>query len=267
MAAKPQSGISGATSSAWYNVTAAVTANAAATQTVRQRFRAYGQIAYVATGPYSGIPFNYVGSAGYRRTGRAHSSHYVRARHLSSQDARWTTVDLLWPRQNVYSYVLGNPSSNFDSSGLSTCFCTPGHPCNVKFSVQKAASVCAATTQGSLLTVLAYSFRKMELDVSCAPGQCSSGCDIVQIKKAYMQDSPNGPHLEVWPGSLGFTEDTSPVCYHDQGAGALVLLDNIWPGRSRSTCGQDDKKGNRSLRQLAIGKQPDWLYPQPTEST
>jgi RHS repeat-associated protein len=105
------------------NVTAAVTNSAAATQTVRQRFRAYGQTAYLATGPYSGIAFNYVGSVGYRRTGRAHSSHYVRARHYSQQDARWTTSDPHWPQEQSYGYAGAGPTLQIDPSGAATQSC------------------------------------------------------------------------------------------------------------------------------------------------
>ena len=62
--------------------------------------------------------YGWVGSPGYRRTGLPHSDIYVRKRHPSTVDGRWTTVDPLWPYQSAYLYVLASPTIMIDFWGL-----------------------------------------------------------------------------------------------------------------------------------------------------
>jgi hypothetical protein len=54
---------------------------------------------------------------GYRQTGLAYSSVYVRARHYSNMDAGWTTRDPLWPSEMPYGYVHGRVPGSVDPSG------------------------------------------------------------------------------------------------------------------------------------------------------
>jgi hypothetical protein len=65
-----------------------------------------------------GYRFTWGGGFGYRQTGLAYSSVYVRARHYSNMDAGWTTRDPLWPSEMPYGYVHGRVPGNVDPSGL-----------------------------------------------------------------------------------------------------------------------------------------------------
>jgi RHS repeat-associated protein len=64
----------------------------------------------------------WLGSHGYRPSGRSVASHYVEARHYASALGRWTTVDPLWPTERAYAYVGGNPVNKLDPSGESSKF-------------------------------------------------------------------------------------------------------------------------------------------------
>ena len=61
---------------------------------------------------------SWVGSKGYRPTGLAHSEFYIRRRHDSDLDGRWTTVDPLWPDMGAYVYADSRPTVSTDPSGL-----------------------------------------------------------------------------------------------------------------------------------------------------
>jgi len=61
-------------------------------------------------------PFCFGGTRGYY-TGLSNAS-YVRARILVPEDARWLTVDPLWPRMQAYGYVRQTPVTLIDPSGL-----------------------------------------------------------------------------------------------------------------------------------------------------
>jgi RHS repeat-associated protein len=63
----------------------------------------------------STTPFTYLGTLGYYSDGDGR--YYVRARALDARDARWTTVDPLWPREKAYCYAGGLPTSAVDPSG------------------------------------------------------------------------------------------------------------------------------------------------------
>lgn len=81
------------------------------------RYYAYGGLMKTTPGyltPYIG----WVGSLGYRETNLDHAEQYIRARHYSSVEARWTTVDPLWPRLTKYSYCAYNPINYRDPLGL-----------------------------------------------------------------------------------------------------------------------------------------------------
>ena len=67
--------------------------------------------------------FLWCGTWGYRFNERyaQYTSHYVRARHYSSLQGMWSTVDPLYPRERAYGYVENSPTFYFDSSGLGPC--------------------------------------------------------------------------------------------------------------------------------------------------
>ena len=62
--------------------------------------------------------FTWAGGHGYRQTGLAYSSVYVRARHYSNLDGGWTTRDPLWPSEMPYGYVRGRVPGSVDPSGM-----------------------------------------------------------------------------------------------------------------------------------------------------
>ncbi len=83
------------------------------------RYTPYGKLMKSTLG-YTDFQFGWVGSLGYRETNLTHAEQYVRARHYSSTEARWTTVDPLWPFQLPFTYVHANPVNLTDRMGLST---------------------------------------------------------------------------------------------------------------------------------------------------
>jgi RHS repeat-associated protein len=86
---------------------------------LKTRYKPYGQTRTDIAVP---IPFRFgwIGSYGYRATAEASSTHYVQARHYSSDTARWTTVDPLWPQEPAYTYVRANPTNWIDPTGMQT---------------------------------------------------------------------------------------------------------------------------------------------------
>jgi len=119
------------------NVTATLNQSGQVVNTYR--YKPYGaQLA--KTGVGADPAFRWVGSQGYRQTGKKYSDVYVRARHYDSLSARWTTKDPLneilvrmatalskSPRTRFpnaapsYVYVSSRPSLRTDSSGLLCC--------------------------------------------------------------------------------------------------------------------------------------------------
>jgi|GEM_PF-4850278 len=95
-----------------------------------RRYAAYGtplqQYNY-----YSDFRMGWVGSFGYRRTVNPHAEQYVRARHYSYTDARWTTREPLWPNERSHGYCHGDPitetdpSGHFPYEGRASCFDLP----------------------------------------------------------------------------------------------------------------------------------------------
>jgi RHS repeat-associated protein len=65
--------------------------------------------------------FGWLGAHGYRETGLAHASHYVRERHYSDVSGAWTTVDSIWPSEPAYGYVGGRATVDIDPSGSAPC--------------------------------------------------------------------------------------------------------------------------------------------------
>jgi len=63
--------------------------------------------------------FLWCGTHGYRFNERyaQYTSHYVRARHYSSLQGMWSTVDPLYPRERAYAYVGNRVTVGIDPSG------------------------------------------------------------------------------------------------------------------------------------------------------
>jgi len=96
------------------------------------RYKPYGtQLAKTGTGVDPA--YTWVGTQGYRQTGRKFADVYVRARHYSSANGRWTTTDpLRWfsDDASAYAYAASNPSSYSDPTGLYTDLPLKGGKCN-----------------------------------------------------------------------------------------------------------------------------------------
>jgi RHS repeat-associated protein len=89
------------------------------------RYKPYGAL-LAKTGTAPDPAFTWVGSQGYRQTGKKYSDVYVRARHYDSTGGRWTTKDLVTdPRSpSPYAYAQMNPLTVTDPSGelsMRTC--------------------------------------------------------------------------------------------------------------------------------------------------
>ena len=69
------------------------------------------------SGPGPEPLFRWGGTAGYRFSGLVQSDVYVRARHVTSNQGQWTTVDPLWPSEPSYGYL--QPVTKLDPTGLS----------------------------------------------------------------------------------------------------------------------------------------------------
>ena len=88
------------------------------------RYKPFGGL-LAKTGAAADPSFQWVGSQGYRQTGKKYSDVYVRARHYDTRAGRWTTQDP-WRFSsgdfNVYGYGRSRPADAIDPSGLQ-CAC------------------------------------------------------------------------------------------------------------------------------------------------
>jgi len=97
--------------------------------------------------------FRWVGTQGYRSTGRPNAEVYVRARAYSPTSGRWTSRDPLWPPEHAFMYAQDNPVTTSDQSGLSPCiygrYCGPcngpGDPIDDLDACCQAHDICLAT--------------------------------------------------------------------------------------------------------------------------
>ena len=69
-------------------------------------YNPYGGLIDQSNDSYS-PKFLWVGTQGYRKTGRLHSDVYVRARHFGGNEGRWTTVDPLCGHDNFPFAIRG----------------------------------------------------------------------------------------------------------------------------------------------------------------
>jgi hypothetical protein len=108
--------------------------------------------------------FTWGGGHGYRQTGLAYSSVYVRARHYSNMDAAWTTRDPLWPSEMPYGYVNGRVPGGVDPSGFSIDFnCSDERTSTLKSCQQSFMKRMASSSQiGFMLKVSECTARKID---------------------------------------------------------------------------------------------------------
>ena len=83
-----------------------------ATSYTRCRYKPYGASLSGTSGT-----FGWCGAWGYSKTDRSVSTHYVRARHYSTANRLWTTVDPLWPSEEVFNYAHARPTLLTDPTG------------------------------------------------------------------------------------------------------------------------------------------------------
>lgn len=78
------------------------------------RYKPYGST-YAGSG-FSQL-FGWTGNSGSQALGLDYVCQYNLARVYSSKAKQWTTRDPLWPEENAYGYVNGNPVTWIDPSG------------------------------------------------------------------------------------------------------------------------------------------------------
>jgi RHS repeat-associated protein len=103
-----------------------VTATVDASQNVvnTYRYKPYGE-QLAKTGRGADPRFGWTGDSGSRRTLLAYAEQYNRMRHLSTAIGMWISVDALWPREQAFGYVRGNPIVAYDPSGMQSCYRKP----------------------------------------------------------------------------------------------------------------------------------------------
>ncbi len=86
------------------------------------RYKPFGTVK-TKTGTAPDPKFLWVGSLGYRQTGRDYSDAYVRARHFGYLQGAWLTVDPLWPSSKAYIYAESSPTTYSDPTGRDPLVC------------------------------------------------------------------------------------------------------------------------------------------------
>ena len=80
------------------------------------QYKPYGGL-LAKTGVAADPSFLWNGRSGYRATIVLNTLTYVRARHYSTLDSQWTSVDPIWPRARVYGYARNQPILLIDYTG------------------------------------------------------------------------------------------------------------------------------------------------------
>lgn len=100
----------------------------------------------------SKTPFTFVGTLGYYMDQL--TQLYVRARYLTTNLARWLTVDPLWPREKAYGYARSAPQSFTDRSGLGPCDQNACSKLGTSPSGICIAAMCSMDSAVNLLSIL-----------------------------------------------------------------------------------------------------------------
>lgn len=190
-------------------------------------YNPYGGLIDQSNDSYS-PKFLWVGTQGYRQTGRLHSDAYVRNRHFGSNEGRWTTVDPLWPVEASHVYCRANPTGSLDPSGmdntiyrLGTVMQTTG-PCG-GFAVWWLFETKNTSMNGWLV---------QRINASLSGSYCSGGILAEQklcLSPTYMS------YFEAWPiqkGQVLVPSNSSP--YWDFGYPTDTWSDTPWPCSSSS---------------------------------
>ena len=193
------------------------------------RYKPYGALlAKTGTGPDPKM--GWVGTLGYRETGRRQSEAYVRARHYGTTAGVWTTTDPLWPLRAASSYVAGSPVALADPSGLGAALlCShpedprwgpiignvmPGYWKRVERIIQ--ADDCCQAWMGKNMPSLGKEFDiftlpelKKEMDTASRWMKRLVFC-VNCIETSFRKSKCSGPHGggTTAQGLFGFTNDT-----------------------------------------------------------
>ncbi len=108
-------------------------------QSLRQQYlySPWGESDPVSDDENASTPFQFIGAYGGRT--QDVGGVYFRARTYSPTNARWLTVDPLWPDESAFSYCLDSPVSAVDPSGLA---------CNPQFSLTLETTDCSCKDCG-----------------------------------------------------------------------------------------------------------------------
>jgi RHS repeat-associated protein len=175
--------------------------NTSGTTTDSFTYWPYGEIR-TRTGS-TATPFTFVGNLGYYQVST--SRYYVRARDLRPDQARWQTVDPLWPQEMAYGYVGGSPLFNVDPSGKGTGSCAVYY-CRVNSSRLKHAFTCVDGPNGGCSGGLSpgmfggpgdkfYEKCSSITGVTCT--RYSTDCKVAQATCAALKSDP-GTDQEYW---------------------------------------------------------------------
>lgn len=110
------------------------------------QYKPYGQM-LAKTGTAPDPKFTWVGSQGYRRTGRKYSDVYVRARQYESVNGRWTTKNRFEDLLNgefTYCYTMANPVTSIDPTGYYPQVICPSDPVHEKDLQNAVNKVCTS---------------------------------------------------------------------------------------------------------------------------
>ena len=134
--------------------------------------------------------YTYCGTLGYRSDS---IGYYVRARELKASQARWLTVDPIWPAMFAYAYAQANIVTLTDRSGLAVYRCTRPLRCrDFQPSCPESKNYCSGTHHWWL-----YMDRQS--------GECQS--------IGYGPNGSNPPHLWHHIGNLGYGRPGDIHCY------------------------------------------------------
>ncbi len=158
---------------------------------------AYGEVRI--TNGSNPSPWFFVGTLGYH--GVNFVGTYVRRRVLKPQQARWATVDPLWPEESAYAYVDNDPLGQEDPSGA--------RPCPSGFKAACKAQ-CKVEFSGTMCKKHRWTCRIIEIYLCGRPVFFSYNCTC-QCKSC---KAPPKPKIQPHPkGQLHYFRALGCCCY------------------------------------------------------